>query len=88
MSIQCTLKVLTSWGKISHVRCAEAKRRASAFRRAFLAQLSTLQESITTFGKIGLGELFEMREECLRDFGFADVYRLAVSSVLSLIQHC
>jgi hypothetical protein len=27
------------------------------------------------YGAIGLSELFEMREECLREFGFSDVYR-------------
>lgn len=28
------------------------------------------------YGKLGLSDLFEMREECLREFGFSDVYRL------------
>jgi len=54
---------------------ADAKRRASAFRQAFTAQLTRLQVSPASYGKIGLGELFEMREECLREFGFTDVYK-------------
>ncbi len=29
------------------------------------------------YGQLGLSDLFEMREECLREFGFADVYRRA-----------
>ena len=27
------------------------------------------------YGRLGLSDLFEMREECLREFGFSDVYR-------------
>lgn len=27
------------------------------------------------YGQLGLADLFELREECLREFGFADVYR-------------
>ena len=53
----------------------DAKRRASAFRKAFSAQLATLQALSAAYGKIGLGEMFEMREECLREFAFEDVYR-------------
>lgn len=34
------------------------------------------------YGKLGLSDLFEMREECLREFGFSDVYRHA-STVFS-----
>ena len=55
--------------------CADAKRRASAFKQAFSAQLAKLQVQPASYGKLGLGELFEMREECLREFGFTDVYR-------------
>ena len=29
------------------------------------------------YGQLGLSDLFEMREECLREFGFSDVYRRA-----------
>lgn len=28
------------------------------------------------YGQLGLSDLFEMREECLREFGFSDAYRL------------
>ena len=58
---------------------ADAKRRASAFRQAFAAQLAKLQDQPAAYGKLGLGELFEMREECLREFGFSDVYRFCHS---------
>lgn len=54
-----------------------AKRRASAFKQAFNAQLAKLSVQPASYGKLGLGELFEMREECLREFGFIDVYRQA-----------
>lgn len=29
------------------------------------------------YGQLGLADLFELREECLREFGFEDVYRCA-----------
>ena len=56
---------------------ADAKRRASAFKRAFAAQLAKLKSEPAAYGNVGLGELFEMREESLREFGFTDVYRWA-----------
>jgi hypothetical protein len=31
-----------------------------------------------TYGQLGLADLFELREECLREFGFADIYRQAL----------
>ncbi|KAG2443313.1 hypothetical protein HYH02_009380 [Chlamydomonas schloesseri] len=52
------------------------RRRAAAFGRAFGAHLDKLQAEPGSYGALGLGELFEMREECLREFGFTDVYRL------------
>ena len=65
--------------ELQNGRCtsADAKRRASAFRRAFAAQLAKLKSEPAAYGNIGLGELFEMREESLREFGFTDVYRWA-----------
>jgi type II pantothenate kinase len=27
------------------------------------------------YGAFGLAEMFELREECLREFGFRDVYK-------------
>ena len=32
------------------------------------------------YGRLGLSDLFEMREECLREFGFSDVYRWGAAS--------
>lgn len=33
------------------------------------------REKPGAYGQLGLADLFELREECLREFGFADVYR-------------
>lgn len=34
-----------------------------------------LQAEPQAYGELGLADLLEMREECLREFGFQDVYR-------------
>ena len=52
-----------------------ARRRAAAFGRAFGAHVTKLRAEPLAYGELGLADLFEMREECLREFGFADVYR-------------
>ena len=54
-----------------------ASRRAHAFACAFGAHLNKLQQKPGAYGVKGLGDLFEMRELCLREFGFKDVYRYA-----------
>lgn len=51
------------------------RRRALAFGRAFTAHLQKLRAEPRAYGALGLAEIFEMREECLREFGFTDVYR-------------
>jgi type II pantothenate kinase len=38
-------------------------------------QLGKLRVEPNAFGKLGVGDLFELREETLREFGFDDVYR-------------
>ncbi|KAG1660836.1 hypothetical protein FOA52_008947 [Chlamydomonas sp. UWO 241] len=53
-----------------------ATRRAMAFGRSLSAHLHKLAGEPGAYGRLGLAELFEMREECLREFGFNDVYRL------------
>ncbi|KAG4970597.1 hypothetical protein JHK84_036695 [Glycine max] len=53
----------------------DAKRRGDAFARAFSAHLARLMEEPSAYGKLGLANLLEMREECLREFQFADAYR-------------
>lgn len=53
----------------------EAQRRAFAFGRALDLHFGKLQEEPGAYGQLGLADLFELREECLREFGFADVYR-------------
>lgn len=53
----------------------QTRRRAAAFGTSFRAHLAKLRSEPGAYGRLGLAELFEMREECLREFGFADVYR-------------
>ncbi|KAI8017878.1 Pantothenate kinase 2 [Camellia lanceoleosa] len=53
----------------------DAKRRGDAFARAFSAHLARLMEDPAAYGKLGLADLLELREECLREFYFADAYR-------------
>ena len=48
--------------------------RGEAFRSVFAAHLDRLREEPAAYGRIGLSGLFEMREECLRAFGFKDAY--------------
>lgn len=55
---------------------AEAVRRSAAFGRAFDLHLSRVRSEPGAYGQLGLADLFELREECLREFGFSDVYRL------------
>ena len=52
----------------------DAIERGEAFRSVFSAHLDRLREEPAAYGKIGLSGLFEMREECLRAFGFKDAY--------------
>ena len=56
---------------------ADARRRAAAFGRALAGHISKLRAEPSAYGGIGLAELLGMREECLREFGFKDVYRSA-----------
>ncbi|KAJ7558584.1 hypothetical protein O6H91_04G047400 [Diphasiastrum complanatum] len=53
----------------------DAKRRGDAFARAFRAHLARLREEPAAYGKLGLANLLELREECLREFHFTDAYR-------------
>ncbi|CAL0319999.1 unnamed protein product [Lupinus luteus] len=53
----------------------DAKKMGDAFARAFSAHLARLMEEPNAYGKLGLANLLEMREECLREFQFGDVYR-------------
>ncbi|XP_011622021.2 pantothenate kinase 2 isoform X2 [Amborella trichopoda] len=52
----------------------DAKRRGDAFARAFSAHLARLMEEPAAYGKLGLANLLELREECLREFQFSDAY--------------
>ena len=53
---------------------SDAHKRAKAFCFAFSTHLNRLRDEPAAYGRIGLSELLEMREECLRAFGFKDVY--------------
>ena len=54
----------------------EAVKRAAAFGRSFDMYLSRYRSDSGSFGQMGLSDLFELREECLREAGFKDVYKL------------
>ena len=60
---------------------ADARRRAAAFGRALAGHISKLRAEPSAYGGIGLAELLGMREECLREFGFKDVYRSSTVSI-------
>ncbi|XP_043724235.1 pantothenate kinase 2-like isoform X2 [Telopea speciosissima] len=53
----------------------DAKRMGDAFAHAFSAHLRRLMEEPAAYGKLGLANLLELREESLREFQFVDVYR-------------
>ncbi|XP_019415186.1 PREDICTED: pantothenate kinase 2-like [Lupinus angustifolius] len=53
----------------------DAKKRGDAFAHAFSAHLARLMGEPTAYGKLGLANLLEMREECLREFQFGDAYK-------------
>ncbi|KAF8005956.1 hypothetical protein BT93_K0284 [Corymbia citriodora subsp. variegata] len=63
----------------------DAKRRGDAFARAFSAHLARLMEEPAAYGKMGLANLLELREECLREFQFLDAYKV-VQVVLNVIR--
>ncbi|KAI3454489.1 hypothetical protein Pfo_011152 [Paulownia fortunei] len=66
----------------------DAKRRGDAFARAFSAHLARLMEEPAAYGKLGLANLLELREECLREFHFLDAYRsIKQSFFLAPIRH-
>ncbi|KAG2636425.1 hypothetical protein PVAP13_2NG449600 [Panicum virgatum] len=52
----------------------DAERRGDAFVHAFSAHLARLMEEPAAYGKFGLANLLELREECLREFQFVDAY--------------
>ncbi|KAF3777096.1 Pantothenate kinase 2 [Nymphaea thermarum] len=54
----------------------DAKRRGVAFSSAFSAHIARLREEPAAYGKLGLANLLELREECLREFHFSDAYRV------------
>jgi len=63
----------------------DAKRRGDAFARAFSSHLARLMEEPAAYGKFGLANLLELREECLREFHFKDAY-VTIKKRLSLVK--
>ena len=59
---------------LSDSNSADVTERAETFDAVFKSHLSRLREEPAAYGQIGLGDLFEMREECLRFFRFNDLY--------------
>ncbi|RMZ52550.1 hypothetical protein APUTEX25_003693, partial [Auxenochlorella protothecoides] len=55
---------------------SDSLRRASTFGRVLDMHLRRLSAEPGAYGQLGLADLFELREECLREFGFEDVYRM------------
>jgi len=58
----------------NNYRKATPSERAEQFRNAYDSLLDRLLKDPFGCGKISLSSLFEAREECLRDCGFADAY--------------
>lgn len=59
----------------AHFMATDARRRAAAFGHALAGHVGKLRAEPSAYGGIGLAELLGMREECLREFDFKDVYR-------------
>ncbi len=76
---QCSLLRITSCSS-----GADARRRAAAFGRALAGHVTKLRSEPSAYGGTGLSELLGMREECLREFGFKDVYRSVASQPLTV----
>jgi len=53
---------------------ATAQGRGAAFSKEFKEHLARLSADASTYGKLGVAGLLEMREECLRAHRFADAY--------------
>ena len=54
----------------------DATRRAALFGRTLDTYLSKYRSQSNGFSQIELSDLFELREECLREAGFLDVYKM------------
>lgn len=54
----------------------DATERAALFGRTLDSYLSRYRSQSSGFGRVELSDLFELREECLREAGFQDVYKM------------
>jgi bifunctional damage-control phosphatase, subfamily II, fusion protein len=67
-------KAVSSDMKFLTDQAIDAFERGEAFHAVFTAHLDRLRDEPAAYGRIGISGLFEMREECLRAFGFKDAY--------------
>lgn len=71
---------------LTRLRCVALLSRLGAFVKrwcSFKFLLCLLATALCrnkpgAYGQLDLADLFELREQCLREFGFADIYRRAV----------
>ena len=81
----CSVKTCCSLLRITFCSPgADARRRAAAFGRALAGHVTKLRSEPRAYGGTGLSELLGMREECLREFGFKDVYRCVAIEPLAV----
>lgn len=65
------------------------RRRAHAMGKALAAHLERLRSHPEAYGLLGLAEVFEMREDCLREFRFYDIHACGPAPLpLSILPHC
>ena len=74
--LQDQIPVVMEKAASSEGNTVESLKRAANFGRAFDLYLSRYRNAPGSFGKMGLSDLFELREECLREAGFQDVYKM------------
>lgn len=52
----------------------ECTRRADEFKKSYLAKLGELRKSPFSYGMLTVRSLLDLREHCMSEFGFFDVY--------------
>eukprot|EP00055_Hartaetosiga_balthica_P005032 m.14108 g.14108 ORF g.14108 m.14108 type:complete len:808 (+) comp4255_c0_seq1:75-2498(+) len=50
------------------------KHRANAFRSTFLKHMEILSADPSAYGELSVRNILELRQQCLREFGFIDIY--------------
>lgn len=59
----------------SENKTESAMRRAHGFSLAYSAHLTRIESEPGVYGVKGFADIVEMRELCLREFGFMDIYK-------------